>query len=259
MRICELQWLDKVGVYAGGVKREVASGAGWVAGTGITGIIGYLIATASSGGTHPNWPYFIFAALSIAGFCVYIANRQDRRRRRSGEIIIYSSENSRLLGHDFTGKGTQLWDGKEHSGRHGHGELTFIGEKKNIINLLRTNNGGKYELGLRRYNYNGQSSNMLPGNFAISGKRSLRVTGEAKVSGGSHRLAIRWNPPKGGYRLDVKEITVASDFWIPFDEYFKVNADKDCYLRIDDHYETGATPSALQLRRIVVTEEIAEG
>jgi hypothetical protein len=240
------------------VKKEVASSAAWVAGAGITGIIGYLIATASAGGMHPNWPYLVFAVLTAAGFCVYIVNRQGRESRHSDETVVYSSENSRLLGHDFTGKGTQLCNGEKHVGDHARGELNFVGEKKKIINLLRTNNDGKYELGLRRYDYRGQSSDALPGNFAISGKRSLRVRGEAKVAGGSHRLVLRWNPPMDGYRLDEKEIRVVGDSWVLFDEYFKVDPARDCYLRIDDHYQTGPTPSALQLRRIVVTEEIAE-
>jgi hypothetical protein len=71
-------------------------------------------------------------------------------------------------------------------------------------------------------------------------------------------LVLRWNPPKDGYRLDEKEILVSGDSWTPFDEYFKVDADRDCYLRIDDHYQDGPTPSALQLRRITVTEQITE-
>lgn len=240
------------------MRREVASGAAWVAGAGITGIIGYLVATGSTGGNHPNWPYFIFAALAAAGLCAYITIRQDFRIRHPGEIVIYSSEKSRLLGHDFTGEGTQIWDGEKHSGPHAHGELTFIGDKKNIINILRSNKGGKYQLGLRRYNYHGRRSNVLPANFAISGERSLRVRGEAKVTRGSHKLYIRWNPPGGGHWLAVKIITVSSDSWTPFDEFFIVNAGNDCCLRIDDHYAAGVTPSALQLRRIVVTEEIAK-
>ena len=229
-----------------------------MAGAGITGIIGYLTATASTGGVHPNWPYLVFAVLAAAGIIVYIANRQDHGGRHSSETVVYSSEKTRLLGHDFTGKGSQLWNGKEHVGGHARGELNFVGEKKKIVNLLRTNNDGKYQLGLRRYDYRGQSSDVLPGNFAISGKRRLRVSGEAKVVGGPHRLVLRWNPPEDGYRLAEKEILVVGDSWAPFDEYFKVDPARDCYLRIDDHYQTGPTPSALQLRRIVVTEEIAE-
>lgn len=240
------------------MKREVVSGAAWVAGAGITGIIGYLIATESAGGAHPNWPYLVLAILTVAGFFVYITNRRDHGNRHPGETIIYSSEKSRLLGHDFTGKGTQLWDGKEHAGPYAQGELNFVGEKKEIIDLRRTNNGGKYQIGLRRYNYRGRGSDVLPGNSAISGERRLRVSGEAKVTGAPHRLVLRWNPPKDGYRLAEKEVLVTGSYWAPFDEYFRLDAARDCYLRIDDHYQTGPTPSTLQLRRIVVTEEVVE-
>jgi hypothetical protein len=241
-----------------GVKRDVASGAAWVAGAGISGIIGYFIATASAGGVHPDWPYLVFAALAAAGVWVYLANRQDKGSRHSSEAVVYSSEKSRLVGNDFTGEGSQLWNGKEHAGGNAHGKLTFVGDKKEIVNLVRTNNDGKYKLGLRRYNYGGQISDILPGNLAISGKRRLRVRGEVKTAGGPHRLVLRWNPPKDGYRLAEKEILVAGDSWTAFDEYFQVDPSRDCYLRIDDHYQTGPTPSALQLRRIIVSEEIAE-
>jgi hypothetical protein len=240
------------------VKREVATGAAWVAGAGITGIIGYLIATASAGGVHPDWPYLVLAALAVAGVCVNMANRQERGSHHSSEAVIYSSEKSRLLGHDFTGEGTQLWNGKEHVGGEARGELNFVGKKKEVINLLRTNTDGKYQLGLRRYDYQGQSGDVLPANLAISGKRRLRVSGEAKVTGSPHRLVLRWNPPKDGRRLAEKEILVADESWVPFDEYFQVDPARDCYLRIDDHYQTGPTPSAMQLRRIIVTEEIAD-
>lgn len=240
------------------MKREVVNSAAWLAGAGVTGIIGYLIATASASGVHPSWPYLVFAVVTVVGLCVYVSNRHERRSRHSNEIVVYSSEKSSLLGHDFTGKGSQLWDGREHVGGRARGELNFVGEKREIINLIRTNNDGKYQLGLRRYDYRGRSSDVLPGDLAISGKRRLRVSGEVKVVGGPHRLVLRWNPPEDGYRLAEKEILVVSDSWSPFDEYFQVDPARDCYLRIDDHYQAGTTPSALQVRRIIVTEEIAE-
>jgi hypothetical protein len=240
------------------VRREVASSGAWVAGAGITGIIGYLIATASAGGAHPNWPYIIFSILVAAGIFAYVASRQVHDGRRSGEIIVYSSEKSKLLGHDFTGKGAQTWNGKEHVGAEARGELSFVGGLQKTINLLRTNNDGKYLLGLRRYSYQERTSDVLPGNFAIPGERRLRVSGEAKITGSPHRLILRWNPPKDGYRLAEKEIVVDSSSWTRFDEYFQVDPTKDCYLRINDYYQMGPTPSALQIRRITVREESAE-
>ena len=100
---------------------------------------------------------------------------------------------------------------------------------------------------------------MLPGDLSISGKRCLRVTCEAKAVGGPHRLVFGWKPaPRGGYRLDEKEVLIAQDRWIPLDMYFKIDPAQDCYLRIDDYYENGATPSTLQIRRIEVAELAAD-
>lgn len=146
----------------------------------------------------------------------------------------------------------------EHVGDKGRGKLSFVGNDRDIINILRTNNAGKYEVGLRRYAYHGSSDDVLPGDVAVSRKRLLRVSCEAKAAGSPHKLIFGWKPAEVGYRLAEQEILVAQHYWVPINLYFKIDPTRDCYLRIDDYYENGSTPSVLQIRHIEVAERTAD-
>jgi hypothetical protein len=243
---------------SGNVKKDATRAAAWLSGAGITAIIGYLIATVSTEGKHPSWPYLIFTLLVLTGFGTYVIGRRNSEGFQPGEIVLYSSGKSSLIGHDFTGNEARIWEHGEHVGDKGRGKLRFAGHNNEIMNIIRINNAGKYEVRLRRYMYQGSSFDALPGDVAISGKRLLRVSCEAKTTDSPHKLIFGWKPaPGGGYRLDEQEVLVTQAHWIPIILYFKIDPAKDCYLRIDDYYETGATPSTLQIRRIEVAERTA--
>jgi hypothetical protein len=59
------------------MKQESARGGAWLAGAGITAVIGYLIATISVPGKHPDWPYLLFGILTVIGLIVYAVNREN--------------------------------------------------------------------------------------------------------------------------------------------------------------------------------------
>jgi hypothetical protein len=72
-----------------GMRREIARGGAWLSGAGITGALGYLIATETQAGHPPRWPYYLFGALTAVGgalyavlyFADYSGNRTERDRR----------------------------------------------------------------------------------------------------------------------------------------------------------------------------------
>ncbi len=63
------------------MKRHLALGGKWLAGAaGITGL-GYLATTESVGGKHPVWPYWLFAAMLVAGLALYFACQERTSKR----------------------------------------------------------------------------------------------------------------------------------------------------------------------------------
>jgi hypothetical protein len=57
----------------------VGSGGAWLAGAGVTAILGYLSVTVSDGGRHPNWPYLLFGILSVVGVLGFFRRRRAPR------------------------------------------------------------------------------------------------------------------------------------------------------------------------------------
>ena len=129
----------------------------------------------------------------------YIVGREpsvkSKATSREAEAIIYSSEMSPSLGYDFIGSEAQLGKSNgEHYGEKGRGELSFLGEKRNVIDICRSNNDGKYELRLRRYFYRGRSGyDILPKDLTLGGERIVRISCEAKVTNYPHTL-VRQSP-----------------------------------------------------------------
>lgn len=170
---------------------------------------------------------------------------------RAKEVIIYDSDKSSQQGHDFDEVGGQAYADGAHYGRPATAEVTYRG----VISIRRTNNNGKYHLILSRYNYgDGGDKQILPANDSISGKRQLRVSCEARVKDLPHILWFTWRNESSRSHISRKRVPVTHKSWTPIDLYFKIDPSKECYLRIDDYYETGRTPSEVQIRRIVVAE-----
>lgn len=176
---------------------------------------------------------------------------------RETEAIIYNSEISSSLGYDFIGSEAQLGKSNgEHYGDKGRGEVSFVGERRNVIDICRTNIDGKYELRLRRYSYRGHSDyDMLPRDLTVGGERIIRISCEAKVTSDPHTLGFIFRTKSGDWVVKRQpRITVSDTHWTPFEVHLQIDPSRDSHLRIDDHYKAGPTPSHIQIRRIVVAE-----
>ncbi len=172
--------------------------------------------------------------------------------RRATEIVIYDSGKSSWLGHDFDGIGGQTYSNGAPYGNMAKAELSY---HDGIVSIRRTNNDGTFHVSLIQYSYgDGDDKQVLPANVAIPGSRQLRVSCELRTIDHPHILWFSWREKssRSGLARDRREVT--SKFWTLVDLSFKVDPSKDCYLRIDDYYQTGSIPSEVQIRRIIVAE-----
>lgn len=170
------------------------------------------------------------------------------------EQIIYDSRKSGTLGYDFTAVEGRHLSGGRYVGERASGELRFL---NGMIDILRTNDHGKYEVMLKQYSYGRiGGKEVLPQNSAISGKRRLRVSCEVKILESPHTLRFLFKSEPGGVCIASHERVVDSKAWTPINQFFEIDPAKDCYLRIDD-YGPGSIPSSVQIRNIVVAERTA--
>jgi hypothetical protein len=183
-----------------------------------------------------------------------LRNELDSLRPSATEIIIYDSTKSTPLGHDFKGYGGQSYANGAHYGNKGAAELNYLGEKGKIISICRTNNDGRFHVALKSYHYGAGHGEVLPRNVAIPGMRRIRVSCEVRVTGSQHILWFQWRLTTDKTWLARARVPVVSKSWTPVDKYFEIDPAEECFLRIDDYYETGQTPSEVQIRRIVVSE-----
>lgn len=175
------------------------------------------------------------------------------------EIVVYDSDESLPLGHDFKGEESRIVVNNALVGNKGTAELGFLGAKGEIISIRRTNNDGRYQVRLKRYRYDGRDNELLPANIATSGKRLLRVSCEAKVARSPHSLNFAWRTPRGELGGKDRRTTVSQTSWTRIEWYFEIDAARDCYLRIDDYYEAGRVPSEVHIRKVVVAERKIDG
>ena len=68
------------------MRPDLAKGSAWLAGAGVTAVIGYLIATVAAGGRHPVWPYFLFGAAALLGFGLYFMGHRGGPSVAAGGI-----------------------------------------------------------------------------------------------------------------------------------------------------------------------------
>jgi hypothetical protein len=176
----------------------------------------------------------------------------------SSERTIYDSTGVNDLGFDFKGREAQIWergpDGIDRAvSNYGLGVLK---SEKGVLDIVRTNTDGRFEIWLRSYGSDGAS--IIPSRL-ISGQRRIRVSFEAKAIGASHKLRIVWKEREGaGPWLDHDSTTISpSNTWTPIKSYFLLPPDKECRMRIDD-LEISNAPSSVQIRNVIVAERTVD-
>lgn len=122
-----------------------------------------------------------------------------------------------------------------------------------ILNVDRTNTGGRFRITLLNYLYDGILREYLPKNVLLAGKRQLKLGCEAKATGGSHTLLFVLKKTLDGEHLDKHEETFTRNEWIRVNVYFRIPPNEDCQLWFDDQ-NVSQPNSSVQLRNLVLTE-----
>lgn len=166
--------------------------------------------------------------------------------------IIYDGSN-RNIEADFDGGPYYAWSDEK------KGFLDVMGQgshkiENGIIDINRTNTGGRYSLGLRRYNY-GNILPRIPIDKTINGKRKLKLTCEAKSIGAEHTLGFIFKANEDRDTLDYREYKVFNNTWESVELAFSIDTDKESYLRIDDR-DVSTAPSSVQIRNLILYEKM---
>jgi hypothetical protein len=159
---------------------------------------------------------------------------------------------SHIDGFDVKGSEGQFWDNNSQPiSPKGRGELKF--EDGGVLNVKRTNTDGRFELLFQRYIYKTGEHPLIPKDDLISGRRKLRVGGEAKSAGADHTLLFMLRDPSTKEKLAVDRVRVTTSQWTSFQVFLSADPNVDCQLRIDDE-EVSRAPSSVQLRNIILTQ-----
>lgn len=166
----------------------------------------------------------------------------------ANEKVIYDGR-THCDGADFSGGGERFY-GDSHDKPKGAGLFKV---EDGVLNIQRSNTGGRYRVTLLKYFYAGVSRDYIPKNDLIAGKRLLKLTCEAKAAGGSHTGLFIVKRVQDGEWMAKHEQTFSQNEWTPVETYFRISPNEDCFLVIDDQQVSKAKTS-LQLRRLFLAE-----
>jgi len=125
--------------------------------------------------------------------------------------------------------------------------------KNGVIFIRRSNNNDVYEVTLRKYIYEQRENEYLPRNELATGARKIRLSCEAKITRGYHRLIFAFATTSGKL-LDKSEIIVDKLDWVEVRTYFRLPPYDDCKLRIVDM--PNSLEGSLLLRKLVIAERV---
>jgi hypothetical protein len=86
------------------MKRHLAMGGKWLAGTGGVTALGYLVATVAAGDRHPVWPYWLFGVMLVAGLAVYFTCQDSTKQQTAADVDTSQDANSPNIAAD-----DQVW------------------------------------------------------------------------------------------------------------------------------------------------------
>ena len=162
------------------------------------------------------------------------------------ENVLYDSKMYSDL-HDFEGQGSVIAGSRNRI--VGQGSLCY---EDGILKITRPNPGGGYIAHLRRYIYYHQEWKWIPKNELSSGKRIIKLLGEAKITAGKCKFRFVISEYPSLIPLEVKDFDVNQGDWTPIELLFKVSARLACYLQI--HQAEITEPNTTMLRNLLLVE-----
>jgi hypothetical protein len=163
------------------------------------------------------------------------------------EFILYSTA-QRFHPTDLTGTEGVIHHDKKPATPKGRGSLSFPGE--GLIRVSRGNTEGRFEIQLRR---DGQGEPSIR-RLQEPPLRRLHICCDAQAKGARHTLRFVLKDERKETWLDNKTADISPGDWQNVDLHFRIRADVDALLRIDDE-QVSAAPSSLTIRNLVVSEQ----
>ncbi len=167
---------------------------------------------------------------------------------QAGEKVIYDGANQ-CDGADFSGQGERFF-GESTDIPKGLGSLRV---EQGVLNVQRTNTGGRFRITLLKYVYANIVRDYIPKNDLIAGKRLLKLTCDVKAVGGVHTVIFVMKKKQDGAWLAKHEQTFTQNEWLPVEAYLRIPPNEECYLIIDDQ-GVSQSNSSLQLRKLTLSE-----
>lgn len=173
------------------------------------------------------------------------------RLARAGRVLYDSSAHCDEK--CFEAVEARVWDDDldKYVGPKGRGLLRI--ERDGVITLTRKNDGGKFEVWLRQYVWEGALKTYIPKHTPPAGRRELRVSCQAQAAGGEHVLRFVLKNFETYRWVADKSVELNSEEWVPVTRILQIPPGAGVILRLD--YES-APPERppLRLRKLVVAD-----
>lgn len=146
----------------------------------------------------------------------------------------------------------KIWLDNKEVGEQALGKLDL---KDGVLNLKRTNTGGRFIIRILEYHNNHIAGKFIKSNINLESDRRILVSFKAKIIGGSH--AIRVICTKKDSHLWVHganfKFLIESKDYQDFNQILKVPASEDFNIRMED-IEVENAQSSVQIRDFTVKE-----
>jgi hypothetical protein len=164
------------------------------------------------------------------------------------EQILYDSREG-MDGFHFDGRGASIKDGPVGKGKH------KILDRQ-VLNIDRTNQEGRYEVRLTQYHYRHSIAPHVPRDLTVAGQRKVMIRYLAKAHGGKHqiRTVLKSTDETGQWLASKDDYIDQGSKWEEVECFFHIDPSRDFYVRLDD-LGISAVPSSVQIRDIVVKEK----
>lgn len=169
-------------------------------------------------------------------------------KRAPGERVLYDGVKE-MSGFHFNGQGERFHEDAV-SKPIGQGSLTV---DDNQIRVVRRNTGGRYRIILTNYVVDGKAFDYLPKNPALENNRRLKVTCEARVSGGTHKLGFSVKAFEDFQMFSRSDFDEVGTEWRKIVKFLTCEPTANVRLWIEDQ-EVSQADTTISIRRLVLSE-----
>lgn len=177
-----------------------------------------------------------------------IVNSIEYESSSEQEIVLYESSN--ISEFDLKLNESKCFANNASYGKRASGELSV---KDGVVSVTRNNQDGRLELVLKKYIIDGTEHSYLPNNPLLTGERKIHLRFYAKSTNGRQNIrAVAKDNNENKWLAQVSK-RIENNEWVAINAYFRVPANKDAFIRIDNEDVENA-PTSYQIKDIRLTE-----